>query len=132
MQCTDPISDLLTRIRNAQMAKRDVVSIPASKMKISITHILKEQGLIRDFRCVRDTKQGQIKVALKYKDDGDGVIRFLKRQSKPGLRVYKNKDEIPYVKNGYGFGIYSTSKGLMTDHQCRKSRVGGEYICSVF
>ena len=132
MQCTDPISDLLTRIRNAQSANHDVVSVPASKMKISITHLLKEEGLIKDYRCVRDKKQGTIKIALRYKEDGDGVIRFLKRESKPGLRIYKSKDEIPYVKGGYGFGVFSTSRGIMTDHQCRKLKIGGEYVCSAF
>ena len=133
MRCTDPIADLLTRIRNGQSAKKEVIVVPASKMKISVTHLLKQEGMIRDYRCVRDDKQGLIKIALKYNDSTEkGVINFLTRQSKPGLRIYKSSRALPYVKGGYGFGIYSTSKGLMTDHQCRKNNVGGEYICSVF
>ncbi len=132
MNVTDPIADLLTRIRNAQHAGMEVVSVPASKMKIGITHLLKEEGYIRAYKCIRDSKQGMLKIALKYADDGKGVIQGLDRQSKPGRRVYVQAEGIPYVKNGFGFAILSTSKGLMTDRQARIEHVGGELICSVY
>jgi small subunit ribosomal protein S8 len=132
MNITDPIADLLTRIRNAQHAGLEVVNVPASKMKIGITHLLKEEGYIRAYKCVRDNKQGILKIALKYSEDGEGVIHGLERKSRPGRRWYVNADKIPFVKNGFGFNIISTSKGLMTDRQARKDKVGGEYICSVY
>lgn len=132
MNITDPIADLLTRIRNAQHAGLEVVNVPASKMKIGITHLLKEEGYIRAYKCVRDSKQGILKIALKYTDEGEGVIGGLERKSRPGRRWYVHADKIPFVKNGFGFNIISTSKGLMTDRQARKDKVGGEYICSVF
>jgi small subunit ribosomal protein S8 len=132
MNVTDPIADLLTRIRNAQHAGMEVVSVPASKMKIGITHLLKEEGYIRAYKCIRDSKQGMLKIALKYAEDGNGVIQGLDRQSKPGRRLYVQAEGIPYVKNGFGFAILSTSKGLMTDRQARKEHVGGELICSVY
>jgi len=130
MQCTDPIADLITRIRNGQMAKKEVVHVPASKQKIALTHVLKREGMIRNYKCIRDNKQGYIKIALSYDDQGSGVITFLKRESKPSLRRYVKSDDMPYVKNGFGFGIYSTSKGLLTDHECRKQKIGGEYLIS--
>ena len=132
MNVTDPIADLLTRIRNAQHAGMEVVSVPASKMKIGITHLLKEEGYIRAYKCIRDSKQGMLKIALKYAEDGKGVIQGLDRQSKPSRRLYVQAEGIPYVKNGFGFAILSTSKGLMTDRQARKEHVGGEFICSVY
>ena len=132
MNVTDPIADLLTRIRNAQHAGMEVVSVPASKMKIGITHLLKEEGYIRAYKCIRDSKQGMLKIALKYAEDGKGVIQGLDRQSKPRRRLYVQAEGIPYVKNGFGFAILSTSKGLMTDRQARKEHVGGEFICSVY
>lgn len=132
MNSTDPIADLLTRIRNAQHAGLEVVSVPASKIKIGITHLLKEEGYIRAYKCVRDDRQGILKIALKYTDEGTGVIGGLERKSRPGRRYYVNKDAIPFVKNGFGFGILSTSKGLLTDRQARNERIGGEYICSIF
>lgn len=132
MNITDPIADLLTRIRNAQQAGLEVVSVPASKMKIGITHLLKEEGYIRAYKCIRDDKQGVLKIALKYDDNGKGVIQAIDRKSRPARRYYVTTDRIPYVKNGFGLGILSTSKGLMTDRQARLDKVGGEYICSVF
>src|SRR5438105_2698652 len=114
MNVTDPIADLLTRIRNAQRAGLEVVNVPASKMKIGITHLLKEEGYIRAYKCIRDDKQGVLKIALKYSDEGKGVIQGLDRISKPGRRLYVGADRVPYVKNGFGFGILSTSRGLMT------------------
>lgn len=132
MNTTDPVADLLTNIRNGQGAKHDVIAIPASKLKIAIAHILREEGFIRNYKCVRDSKQGLLKIALKYDQDGNGVIRELKRVSKSSRRVYKSTKELPFVKNGYGIGIFSTPKGVMTDRDARKLRVGGEYLCSVF
>ncbi len=132
MNITDPIADLLTRIRNAQRAGLEVVNVPASKMKIGITHLLKEEGYIRAYKCVRDDKQGILKIALKYSDEGAGVIQGVDRKSRPGRRFYVAADRIPFVKNGFGFGILSTSKGLLTDRQARKDKIGGEYICSVY
>lgn len=129
---SDPIADMLTRIRNAQKAGHETVNIPASKIKISIAHILKTEGLIEGFRCVRDHKQGLIKLALKYDVDGNGAISEIRRFSSPSRRHYVASDKIPFVKNGFGIGVLSTSKGVMTDRDARKMKVGGEYICSVF
>ena len=102
MNVTDPVADLLTRIRNAQAAGLEVVNVPSSKMKIGITHLLKEEGYIRAYKCVRDDRQGILKIALKYADDGGGVITGIDRRSKPGRRWYVAKDGIPFVKNGFG------------------------------
>lgn len=132
MNVSDPIADLLTRIRNGQQAKLEVVAVPASKMKIGIVHLLKEEGYIRAYKCIRDNKQGIIKVALKYDDEGKAVITNLDRVSRPSLRRYVAKDKIPFVKNGFGAAILSTSKGLMTDRQAREASIGGEVICTVF
>ena len=132
MNVNDPISDLLTRIRNAQSAGIDVVNVPASRIKIGITHLLKEEGYIRAYKCIRDDRQGMLKIALKYNELGKGVIQGLNRVSKPSHRIYVTSDNVPYIKNGFGCCILSTSKGLMTDRQARQDRIGGEYICSVF
>jgi small subunit ribosomal protein S8 len=101
-------------------------------MKIGITHLLKEEGYIRAYKCVRDDRQGILKIALKYADSGKGVIKGIDRKSRPSHRRYVTADRIPYVKNGFGLGILSTSKGLMTDRQARELKIGGEYICSVY
>lgn len=132
MRPTDPIADLLTRVRNAQLARHEVVSVPASMIKIAITHILKEEGFIKNYKCIRDRKQGVIKIALKYSDDGKGVIRGIDRVSTSSLRRYVGVDKIPYVKNGLGCAILSTSKGVMSDRDARQKNLGGELICSVF
>ena len=134
MNVTDPIADLLTRIRNAQKAKKEVVGVPASRMKISIVHLLKQQGFIRAYKCIRDEKQGVVKLALKYCEDNpeQGVIRDIQRVSKPGKRVFVKADSIPYVKNGFGISILSTSHGVMTCKEARKRQVGGEWLCSVY
>jgi len=134
MITTDPVADLLTRIRNGQKAGHDVVTIPASKMKIAIVHLLKQEGFIRAYKCVRDNKQGLIKVAIKYREGAvrKGVIESLKRESKPGRRYYVGAGKIPYVKNGFGIGILSTSKGIITCREARKQNVGGEYLCSIY
>ncbi|MCY4380647.1 MAG: 30S ribosomal protein S8 [Proteobacteria bacterium] len=131
MNITDPIADYLTRIRNAQKAEHRTVVVPASRLKIALTFILKHEGFIHDFKCFRDNKQGLIKIALKYQG-GQGMFQKLLRQSKPGRRVYVSAKDIPYVKNGFGFAILSTSSGVMTCREARKRGVGGEYLCSIF
>lgn len=132
MNATDPIADLLTRIRNAQKAGHEVISVPASKMKISIAHILREEGFVRNYKCVRDSKQGILKIALAYNENRQGVIREIKRVSKPSRRLFVGAKNLPFVKNGFGIAILSTSRGVMTDREARKQHIGGEYVCSVF
>lgn len=129
---TDPIADMLTRIRNANMAKLEKVDVPASKMKIEMTKILKEKGFIKSFKVLRDRKQGIIRISLKYLKDQETVITGLKRISKPGRRVYVDKTAIPRVMGGYGVAILSTSKGIMTDEHCRRDGVGGEILCNIW
>jgi len=132
MNITDPVADLLTRIRNAQKAGHDIVALPASKMKIAITHILREEGFVRNYKCIRDNKQGILKIALAYDENRAGAIKEIRRVSRPSRRYYVGAGKLPFVKNGFGVGILSTSKGIMTDREARKQHVGGEYICSVF
>ena len=129
---TDPIADMLTRIRNANMAKLEKVDIPASKMKIELTKILKEKGFIKSFKVLRDRKQGIIRVSMKYFDGEEKVITGLKRVSKPGRRVYVDKTEIPRVMGGFGIAVLSTSRGILTDEVCRREGVGGELLCNVW
>jgi len=132
MQITDPIADLLTRIRNAYNAKHDSVQIPASKMKLEIVKILLNEGFIKDYKLETDEKQGMISVILKYSADKKKVISGIKRISKPGLRVYAAWDEIPRVLKGLGIAIVSTSKGVMTDKKARREKVGGEVLAYVW
>ena len=131
MQVTDPIADMLTRIRNASAAKHATVNIPASKMKKSIAEILLEEGYIKNFQLLKDGIQGVIKVTLKY-NGSTSAIAGLRRVSKPGLRVYAGADEIPYVLRGLGIAIISTSKGIMTDKKARAANVGGEVLAFVW
>ncbi len=132
MVMTDPIADLLTRIRNANLVYHDKVEIPASNTKKALAGILKEEGFIKGFEYIEDGKQGVIRVFLKYGPNREKVITGLKRISKPGLRVYANKEEIPRVLGGLGVAIISTSKGIMTDKSARKGGLGGEVICYVW
>ncbi|MCS7163416.1 MAG: 30S ribosomal protein S8 [Thermodesulfovibrio sp.] len=132
MMMTDPISDMLTRIRNAIRVKADKVDIPASRMKIEISKILKEEGFIKSYKIIKDKKQGIIRINLKYTPEGDSVISDLKRISKPGRRVYVSKDKVPYVMGGLGIAILTTSQGVMTDKECRQRGIGGEVICYVW
>ncbi|MBQ1991631.1 MAG: 30S ribosomal protein S8 [Acutalibacteraceae bacterium] len=132
MQITDPIADLLTRIRNASSAKHDSVEIPASNMKKAICQILLDEGYIKDFTVVEDGKQGVITVTLKYLEGKKPVITGLRRVSKPGLRRYSNVEDMPKVIKGLGVAIVSTSKGVMTDRQARKENVGGEILAFVW
>ena len=132
MNITDPIADMLTRIRNANSAKHTTVDIPSSKMKLALAQILVDEGYIKSFEKIEDNKQGVIRVTLKYDENGNRVISGLKRISKPGLRIYANKEEIPQVLNGLGIAIVSTSKGIMTDKKARKENVGGEVLAYVW
>ena len=132
MTMTDPIADMLTRIRNANVVKHETVDVPASNMKKELSRILLEEGFIRGYDVIEDGKQGIIRIQLKYGQTGERVISGLKRISKPGMRVYTNAYEIPKVLNGLGISIISTSKGILTDKQARKENVGGEVICYVW
>jgi len=132
MYLTDPIADMLTRIRNAAKAKHDSVDIPASNMKKAIAQILLDEGYIKNFQIINDDKQGVIKVTLKYGPGKVNALTGLKRISKPGLRVYASCDELPRVLKGLGVAIISTSKGIMTDKEARKQNVGGEVLAFIW
>lgn len=132
MVVSDPIADMLTRIRNANTAHHDKVEVPGSKIKLAIAQILKDEGFIRDFEWVQNSPQGMLRLYLKYGPDRQKTITGLKRISKPGLRVYAKKDAIPRVLGGLGIAILSTSKGMMTDRKARQEGLGGEVICYVW
>ena len=132
MNTTDPIADMLTRIRNANSAKHKTVDVPSSNMKKAIANILFKEGYIAGFEEIEDSHQGIIRITLKYEEKGKRVIDGLKRISKPGLRVYASKDELPKVLNGLGIAIISTSKGLMTDKEAREAGVGGEVLAYIW
>ena len=132
MQITDPIADMLTRIRNAGMARHDSVDVPASKMKTAIAEVLLKEGYIKAFQIVDDGTQGVIRITLKYLPGKEKAIQGLKRVSKPGLRVYAGADELPRVLKGLGIAIVSTSKGIMTDKEARRAHVGGEVLAFVW
>ena len=132
MTMTDPIADMLTRIRNANTVGHAIVEIPASKMKKSIAGILTEEGYIRGFDVIEDGKQGIIKIQMKYGADKERVISGIKKISKPGLKVYAKSDEVPKVLGGLGIAIISTSNGIISDKEARKLGVGGEVICYVW
>ena len=132
MNTTDPIADMLTRIRNANSAKHKTVDVPASKIKIAIAEILFKEGYIKSFEVITDEAQGIIRITLKYDEKGTRVIDGLKRISKPGLRVYASKEELPKVLNGLGIAIISTSKGLKTDKEAREAGMGGEVLAYVW
>ena len=129
---TDPIADMLTRVRNALAVERKTVEMPASLEKESVARVLKDEGYIEDFQVVGDTPQRLLKIYLKYGPLGEEVIHELKRVSRPGRRVYRRVGEIGHVRNGLGIWIVSTNKGIISDRQCRIQRVGGEVLCSVF
>lgn len=132
MSVTDPIADMLTRIRNALVVKHEVVEMPSSKMKVAIAEILEKEGYIKSFNVIKDKKQGILKIKLKYTSDRQKVITGLKRISRPGLRVYAKKDEVPKVLGGLGIAIISTSTGVVTDKEARKTGVGGEVLCYIW
>ncbi|HWP97420.1 MAG TPA: 30S ribosomal protein S8 [Syntrophomonadaceae bacterium] len=132
MAMTDPIADFLTRIRNGNMVMHETVEVPSSRIKISIAGILREEGYIKDYEYIEDGKQGTIRLYLKYGPNKQKVITGLKRISKPGLRVYVKKDDIPKVLGGLGTAVISTSKGLMTDKKARNAKLGGEVVCYIW
>lgn len=132
MQITDPIADMLTRIRNAGSAKHETVDVPASKMKKAIAQILLDEGYIKSFQLIEDGGQGVIRITLKYLPGKEKAIQGLRRVSKPGLRVYAGAEELPSVLKGLGIAIISTSKGIITDKEARELNVGGEVICYVY
>ncbi|MGY0694028.1 30S ribosomal protein S8 [Virgibacillus sp. FSP13] len=132
MVMTDPIADMLTRIRNANMVKHEKLELPASKMKKEIADILKREGFVRDYEFIEDSKQGVLRIFLKYGANDERVITGIKRISKPGLRVYAKADEVPRVLNGLGIAIVSTSKGVLSDKEARTQAVGGEVLAYVW
>jgi small subunit ribosomal protein S8 len=132
MVMSDPIADMLTRIRNANLVRHESVELPASTVKKQIAEILKREGFIRDAEYVEDTKQGMIRIFLKYGPNNERVITGLKRISKPGLRVYTKSNEVPRVLGGLGIAIISTSKGIVTDKEARQGKAGGEVLCYVW
>ena len=132
MQITDPIADMLTRIRNANSAKHETVDVPASNMKKAIAEILNDEGYIKSYQIIEDGKQGVIRIALNYGSNKEKVISGLKRVSKPGLRIYAGAEELPRVLKGLGIAIISTSKGVMTDKEARKQNIGGEVLAFVW
>jgi len=132
MTLTDPIADMLTRIRNAIEVKKREVSMPSSRMKVEIAKVLKEEGYIKNFKVIDDNKQGILNMILKYKEDNENVISGLRRVSRPGCRIYCKRDVIPKVLGGLGIAIISTSKGISTGRKCDELRVGGEILCYIW
>jgi small subunit ribosomal protein S8 len=132
MSQTDPIADLLTRIRNAARIRKREVTVPSSKLKVELVKILKEEGYIRNFKVVDDNKQGILNIALKYTDDNQSVISGLRRISRPGCRLFCTRDSIPKVLDGLGIAIISTSKGMQTGRKCEELGVGGEILCTIW
>ncbi len=132
MSVTDPIADMLTRMRNASLIKRKDVSMPASKLKVEIAKILKEEGYIKNFKVIDDDKQGILNITLKYTEANESVITGTRRVSRPGCRIYCTKDSLPKVLDGLGIAIISTSKGMATGKTCEERGVGGEVLCYVW
>jgi small subunit ribosomal protein S8 len=129
---SDPIADMLTRIRNAARIQKKQVAIPCSKMKIGIAEVLRDEGYIEGFDVIEDNKQNVLRIDLKYGSRGEDVIHSLRRASKPGRRLYKPASELPHILDGLGIAIVSTSQGVLSDRQCREKCVGGELICTVY
>ena len=132
MSMTDPIADMLTRIRNANMVKLQKVDIPSSNVKVNIAQVLKQEGFIKNYKVIADNRQGVLRVYLKFIDEKDPAINEITRISKPGSRTYVDSESIPTVKNGLGIAILSTSKGIMTDVSARQAGIGGELLCTVW
>jgi small subunit ribosomal protein S8 len=132
MGMTDPIADMLTRIRNASMAKLGKIEMPASNLKSNIARVLKDEGYIKGYKVQKDNKQGLLKITLKYDEQKESVIDGIQRVSRPGSRVYVRGDRVPKIINGYGIAILSTSKGLMVDREARKEKIGGEILCKIW
>jgi len=132
MSQTDPIADMLTRIRNAVRARKKEVSLPSSGIKVEIAKILREEGFIRNYKVIEDKKQGILSIALKYAEDDQNVITGIRRISSPGCRIYCTKDSVPRVLDGLGLAIVSTSRGLMSGQKCEETGIGGEVLCSIW
>ncbi len=132
MGMTDPIADMLTRIRNANMAKLEKVDIPSSNLKLELARVLKDEGYIKNFKLLKDRKQGLVRVYMKYSPDDSRVINGLKRVSRPGNRVYVKSDDIPRVMGGLGIAVMSTSRGVMADSESRTKKLGGEILCYIW
>lgn len=132
MSMTDPIADMLTRIRNANMVRLQKVDIPSSNVKVNIAQVLKQEGYIKNYKVIADNRQGVLRVYLKFIDEKDPVINEITRISKPGSRTYVDSESIPTIKNGLGIAILSTSKGIMTDASARQAGIGGELLCTVW
>lgn len=132
MSMTDPIADMLTRIRNANARRYETVTIPSSKVKLSIAEVLKREGYIQDFEIVEKPVQNDIKVTLRYGPEGEYVIQKIERLSKPGCRRYMGAQELPRPLNGLGIAVVSTNKGVLSDRECRKQNVGGEVLCTIY
>jgi len=132
MSMTDPIADLLTRIRNANMAKMQKLDVPSSNLKVNIANVLRSSGFIKNYKVIADQKQGILRIYLKFIDEKEPVINEIKRISRPGSRRYVKSDEIPSVKNGMGIAILSTSKGILADKAAREAGVGGEILCTIW
>jgi small subunit ribosomal protein S8 len=132
MSMTDPIADMLTRIRNATTVRHDRADVPASKIKLEIAKILKHEGFIRTFKMLDEGPQGTLRIYLKYAEDGEPAIHGVERVSRPGRRVYRGVDDLPKVRNGLGVAVVSTQRGLLTDEQARGLRVGGEVLCEIW
>ena len=132
MSQTDPIADMLTRIRNAVRARKKEVNLPSSGIKVEIAKILREEGFIRNYKVIEDKKQGILSISLKYVEDDQNVISGIRRISSPGCRIYCTKDSVPKVLDGLGLAIVSTSKGLMSGQKCEETGIGGEVLCSIW
>ncbi|MCP5005134.1 MAG: 30S ribosomal protein S8 [Planctomycetes bacterium] len=132
MSMTDPIADMLTRIRNGNMVGKESVNIPSSGIKVSIAEVFKREGFIKDFKIISDEKQGILRVYLKYGPLKRKVINSIKRESRPGRRVYKKVEDVVRVLNGIGMAVYSTSNGILSNRECREKNIGGELICTVW
>lgn len=132
MSMTDPLADMLSRIRNAGRAGHDKVDIPASRMKIALARIFKEEGFIKNYKVIKDNRQGILRVYLRYDDEQKPLIQRIERVSRPGLRVYVGHEDLPKVQGGLGVAVISTSKGVITDRQARKLKVGGEVLCQIW
>ena len=129
---SDPVADMLTRIRNAVRARKETVGIPSSKVKVGIAGVLKSEGYVNDFDLIEDTKQGLLRVTLKYGRHGEDVIHSIRRESRPGVRQYVGVDSLPKVLDGLGIAIVSTSQGVLSDQECRRRKIGGELLCTVY
>ena len=132
MSMTDPVADMLTRIRNANALMRSEVSIPSTAIKINIAEVLKREGFIKGFEIVERPLQNELKVQLKYGSEGEKVIRSITRTSKPGCRVYRGYEELPVVLSGQGIAVVSTNQGMLSDRECRAKKIGGEVLCTVY